>query len=233
MPKAVRTAVSGRSAPSAYGTVLRTTTWATRYSARKSAPHVTALAETSASRAIVMLAERSREQRRDDQPGELAAAMRSPLDAPVQNEHGDGDRITSSAIAARRPPGPAPCVLTSSSEAAAVVVRGLRVRRTPRALGLDRRLGLGLGLALDELEEDDRDVVLAARAFAPPRARRRRDRVAIGLEDRCGDLVGAEHVGEAVGAEEVDVAQLRGHGEDVRVDGALGADARVIAERCG
>jgi hypothetical protein len=56
IPKAVMTAVSGRSAPSAYGTVRRTTTWATTYRAKKSAAHVTALAETSASRAIVTLA---------------------------------------------------------------------------------------------------------------------------------------------------------------------------------
>ena len=59
MPNAVSTAASGRSAPSAYGAVLRTTMCATRYSAKKSAPQVTALADTSASRAIVMLASAS------------------------------------------------------------------------------------------------------------------------------------------------------------------------------
>ena len=47
--------------------------------------------------------------------------------------------------------------------------------------------------------------------------------IAVRLEEHRRDLVLGEHVSEAVGAEEDEVAEC-GHGEDVHLDGALGSD---------
>ena len=48
--------------------------------------------------------------------------------------------------------------------------------------------------------------------------------IAVRLEEHRRDLVLGEHVSEAVGAEEDEVAGFCGHGEDVHLDGALGSD---------
>ncbi len=63
------------------------------------------------------------------------------------------------------------------------------------------------------------------RAFAAATSRSAAaSRIAVGLEERRRDLVLGEHVGEAVRAEEDEVARLRRNREDVDLDRALGAD---------
>ena len=149
----------------------------------------------------------------DDEPEELAAAVRSPTDAPVQGEHADDERrATMNASAANRPPGPGAVRRRHAR------LRWLRRRSSARgsapASGSGVRLGAGCGsgLTLDELEEDDGDVVLAAlrvrggdeRVAPPPRVALGASRIAAAISS-----VG-EHVREAVRAEEEEVAELGG-----------------------
>jgi hypothetical protein len=111
-------------------------------------------------------------------------------------------------------------------------------RRGNRSRRLERRLGQRARLTLEQLEQDDRDVVLAARGVRRADERLGRDvRIAVGVLEQPRDLVVAHHRAEAVRAEEDEIAgrELERQRVDlhVRLRAERARDHRPVGMDCG